>query len=77
MEDEFRLVWTVRMLEDYLDKDYERVPKDELDAFAPTLAIVRAVGNNSRVLVALVSNEGYKAAEAMLQYDRDLSVIKL
>ena len=50
------------MLEDYLDKDYECVPKDELDAFAPTLAIVRAVGNNSRVLVALVSNEGYKAA---------------
>lgn len=65
------------MLEDYLDKDYECVPKDELDAFAPTLAIVRAVGNNSRVLVALVSNEGYKAAEAMLQYDRNLSVIKL
>lgn len=65
------------MLEDYFDKDYERVPKDELNAFAPSLAIVRAVGNNSRVLVALVSNEGYKAAEAMLQYDRNLSVIKL
>ena len=65
------------MLEKYMDADFDFVPDGEVEDFVPTWAVVRTVGNNSRIMVALVSDEGEDAVEAMMEGTSGLSLIRL
>ncbi len=65
------------MLEKYIDADHGSVPDNEMEGFAPAWAIVRTVGNNTRNLVALASDEDEDAVEAMMKGTSGLSLIRL
>lgn len=65
------------MLEKYIDADYDYVPDGEVKDFTPVWAVVRTVGNNSRIMVALVSDEDEDAVEAMMKGTSGLSLIRL
>lgn len=65
------------MLEKYMDVDYDSVPDSEMEGFTPAWAVVRTVGNNSRIMVALVSDEDEDAVEAMMEGTSGLSLIRL
>lgn len=65
------------MLEKYIDADHDSVPDSEMKGFAPAWAVVGTVGNNSRIIVALVSGEDEDALEAMMEGTSGLSLIRL
>lgn len=60
-----------------MDVDYDSVPDSETEDFTPAWAVVRTVGNNSRIMVALVSDEDEDAVEAMMEGTSGLSLIRL
>lgn len=65
------------MLEKYIDADYDSVPESEMRDFVPVWAVVRTTWNNSRIIVALASDEDEDAVEAMMEGASGLSLIRL
>ena len=65
------------LFENYIDADHDFVPESELKGFVPVWAVVRTVGNNTRDLVALVSDGNDDVIEAMLKNGQGLSLIRL